>query len=144
MARPRTAQEIIDQAIRENRPAERILYGFAVIFVLCGVGTLGYGVLAGSEVPAILGVIASALFYPAMREAREIRRQNIAIRLLESPLSKAGTSEDAAVSIRAAFSEIFGGGTHGGEGTQELGSLRTKLNDGMTPPAAAVVSTAPK
>ncbi len=38
--RTRTAKQVIDQAIAENRPGERILYGFAVVLVAGGMITL--------------------------------------------------------------------------------------------------------
>jgi len=50
---------------------------------------------------------ATALIFPAFREARGIRRQNIAIRLLEAPLRMAKTSEEAANAINKAFEQVF-------------------------------------
>jgi hypothetical protein len=47
------------------------------------------------------------LDYPAMRQARQIRRENIAIRLLESPLSKAETSHEASIAVKEFFSDTF-------------------------------------
>ncbi len=94
---------IIDKAIDENRFGERLLYGFACSFVFAGLGLLVGGYLKGDGVIALAGGIASGLFWPAMREAKEIRNTNLAIRLLEDPLSRAETSSEAANTIREFF-----------------------------------------
>jgi hypothetical protein len=44
-----------------------------------------------------------------MHLTKGIRQQNIAIRLLEAPLARADTAQQAAEAIRAAFSDIFVG-----------------------------------
>jgi hypothetical protein len=56
---------------------------------------------------ALAGGIASVLFWPAMSQARQIRRENIAIRLLEGPLSMAETSKEAADALREFFVNTF-------------------------------------
>jgi hypothetical protein len=109
MAKQRTAQEVIDQAIRENRFGERLLYGFACLFVGCGITTLLHGIFAGAATEAVLGAVGSSLFYPAMHLAKQIRHQNIAIRLLEASLARADTAQDAASAIRSAFRVVFTG-----------------------------------
>lgn len=65
------------------------------------------GVLGNEPLVALAGGIASALFYPAMRQAWQIRRENIAIRLLESPLGKAETSHQAADALNEFFVNTF-------------------------------------
>ncbi len=107
MPKQRTAQEVVDLAIRENRFGERLLYGFASLFVACGVAAIAHGIYSSATIETLVGAIGSALFYPAMHLAKRIRQQNIAIRLLEAPLSRADTAQDAAVAIRTAFSEVF-------------------------------------
>lgn|SRR5215831_13328516 len=109
MATPRTAREIIDQAIHENRVAEWLCYVFAGVFVAVGVGVLIAGAVAGQGLVALAGSIASTLFWPALSNARQIRKENMAIRLLEAPLSIAGTSKAAAEALRDAFTGIFVG-----------------------------------
>jgi hypothetical protein len=52
-----------------------------------GVGVLIMGAYHGQQVIAASGAVASTLFYPAMRLARRVREQNMAIRLLEIPLT---------------------------------------------------------
>jgi hypothetical protein len=80
MAR-RSAREVIDQAIRENRRSEWLLYFFAVLFVTVGLSVLVYGVARGEAVSTLAGLVSSALFWPAMTSARRTRKENIAIRL---------------------------------------------------------------
>ena len=50
----------------------------------------------GQWVAISAGTVATALFWPAMREARQIRWENILIRLLEEPLSRADSAKAAA------------------------------------------------
>ena len=99
----RSATEIIDQAIHENRFAEIVLYSLAVAVVLVGSSVLVYGVLSGQTVVSIVGVISNSLFVPAMMFAKRIRTENIAIRLLEASLIRADTAREAAEAIRENF-----------------------------------------
>ena len=103
----RTAQEVIDQAINDNRPGEYLLYGFATVFVLSGTIALITGAIRNEGLVALAGGIGSTLFYPAMRLARQIRRENIAIRLGELPLSKAETSHEASIALKEFFVDTF-------------------------------------
>jgi hypothetical protein len=103
----RSPKQVIDQAIKDNRYSEWILYGFAVAFVLAGMTALIWGMVRGEGVIAVAGAIAGGLFFPAMYQAREIRRENIAIRLLESPLNMAATSKEAADTLREFFATTF-------------------------------------
>jgi hypothetical protein len=107
MANLRTAQEVIDQAIRENPAGEWLCYAFAVVFVIVGGTVIVLGASAGEGLVSLAGSIASILFWPAMREARQMRKENMAIRLLEAPLSMAGTSKAAAEALRDAFTAVF-------------------------------------
>jgi hypothetical protein len=52
---PRSARDVIDEAIRENRFGERLLYGFAVVFVLAGVAALIVGMVQSDGVVALAG-----------------------------------------------------------------------------------------
>jgi hypothetical protein len=101
---PRTAKEIIDQAINDNRAREYHCYRCATIFVLIGVVIIAYGLVTGSWPQTAVGTLVIGMFLLAMRDALEIRRENIAIRLMEVPLSKATTARDAAEVIRDVFS----------------------------------------
>jgi hypothetical protein len=106
-ALPRTANQVIDQAIEDNKFTEHLLNGFAIVFVACGLLTLIAGAIRNESLVTIAGAVATSLFYPAMRQARQIRRENIAIRLLESPLSKAETSHEASIAVKEFFSDTF-------------------------------------
>jgi hypothetical protein len=107
MAKTRSAQQVIDQAISENRFGEYLCYIFAVVFVLVGVGVVIWGAWIAQGTVSIAGSIAGILFWPAMQEAPQVRRENIAIRLLEAPLSLASTATAAAEALREAFITIF-------------------------------------
>ena len=65
------------------------------------------GALAGQGIVSVAGSIASILFWPALREARQIHKENMAVRLLEVPLSMAGTAKAAAEALRDAFTTVF-------------------------------------
>ena len=99
--------EVIDAAIRENRAGEYILYGLSVLFALVGVGTLIYGIVKGTAIMSLAGAIASGLFWPAMREARKTRKESLAVRLLEAPLSRADTVKEAADMLREVFDSLM-------------------------------------
>jgi hypothetical protein len=99
----RTANQVIDQAIKENRLGEYLLYLFSCTTFFVGIAALGIGAYNGEKLTASLGMVASAMFYPAMRLARKIREQNVAIRLLEIPLNNAKTAEEAALVLKAFF-----------------------------------------
>ena len=102
-----TAKQVIDQAIGDNKLNEYLLYGFASVLVFCGVAVLVVGAYRGEGLVALAGSISSGLFFPAMNEARKICRENIAIRLLERPLSMAETSHEAADALKEFFLDTF-------------------------------------
>jgi hypothetical protein len=123
MAEPRTAKQVIDQAIRENRLGERLCYGFATVFVAIGIAVVGRALFAEQSVwTTLVGAAVSALFWPAMNAARQIRRENLAIRLLEFPLDKAETAQAAADMLQKAFLDVFvkRGGEHRAETEAKL------------------------
>lgn len=103
----RSAKDLIDQAIAENRTPERLYYVFASVLMAVGVGSIVYGAVNGEGLVALAGGIATALFVPAMGGVRAIRRENLAIRLLEASLERAESAEEAARVIRDAFKDIF-------------------------------------
>lgn len=104
---PQSAYSVVDKAIRENRYGEIILYLLSILVVLTGIFAIIYGALKGEGLVALSGSIATALVFPAFKRAEEIRRQNIAIRLLEALLRTAETSEEAADAIKEAFQKVF-------------------------------------
>lgn len=107
MVQPRSAREIIDEAIRENRAGEWITYGIAIVCVLVGVAAIIAGIVLDQGLVTLAGAIASALFWPAMEAARKTRRENLSIRLLEAPLSRAETATEAADALRKVFYNTF-------------------------------------
>jgi hypothetical protein len=112
---PRTAKDIIDQAINENRFGERLLYAFATVVVLVGAGAIVAGIVSRSGLVALAGAIASSLFVPAMNAARRTRRENLCIRLMEAPLSRAETATEAADALRKVFYNLFNEGSSDSE-----------------------------
>lgn len=103
----RTPKQIIDQAIRENASGLRFRYGLMAVFVLIGSFVLIWGTVTGSGTTAIAGSLATALFLQPMREARQIGRENLAIRLLEVPLSQTENANEAAELLRRFFDNVF-------------------------------------
>jgi hypothetical protein len=99
---------VINQAIGENRFGEYLLYTFAAVFVGAGVAVLIAGLLQKEGLLALAGGIAGSLFWPAMESARKIRKENIAIRLIEYPLGRAESAREAAIALREFFSKALG------------------------------------
>ncbi len=85
--RGRSGQKIVDEAIVENRIATWLLYFFAAILVAAGTIALLVGVFGEEPLTAFVGALSDALFIPAMYFARQIREDNINLRLLEAPLT---------------------------------------------------------
>ena len=94
MRGPFRVNEVIDSAISENRSAERILLGIAGLFLGLGTTVLIVGLIRDSVV-AYAGVVESVLFVPAVSLVLRIRKENIALRILEIPLRKARTAQEA-------------------------------------------------
>ena len=104
----RTAEEVIDAAIRENRPNEYILYAFAFLFVGLGTGSFIFSLWSGHWTLSIGSALETGLFYPAMNMVQRIRRENQTIRLLELALTNATTAADAATAVHKIFAHEFG------------------------------------
>ena len=103
----RTSREIIDEAISDNRRSEYLAYRFATVFVLVGVAVIVWSMFAKEPLATIGGSIESVLFWPALNSVRRTRKENIAIRLLEAPLSRADSAKEAADMLRDAFKDVF-------------------------------------
>ena len=104
----RSAQQIIDTAIRENRANEYLLYIFAIVFVALGTSGFIYSLSSNHWTLSIGSALESGLFYPALRAVQQIRRENQQIRLLEIPLNNAATADDAAEALSKMFLKGFG------------------------------------
>jgi hypothetical protein len=103
----RSARDLIDRAIGENRNNERLLYVFSAIFVAIGAFALCWSIVVNAGLASVGGIVSSVLFLPAMQMARRIREQNIALRMLEVPLDRAQTAEEASQLLRDFFARAF-------------------------------------
>jgi hypothetical protein len=109
----RTAEEVIDAAIRENRPNEYLLYAFAILFVVLGTGSFIFSIWLGHWTLSIGSALETGLFYPAMSAVQKTRRENQKIRLLELALTNASTAAEAATVLHRAFAHEFGDNKEG-------------------------------
>ncbi len=99
----RTSKDVIDQAIRDNRVPEAILYGFACVFVLSSMTLIGLFVWIRMPLAAVSAVALGGLAWLTVRMTQGLRQQNRMLRMLEVPLMKAGTAEEAAEMLTTAF-----------------------------------------
>ena len=108
MAAPRSAKQVIDQLIKENRWWEWFCFIAICAFLLVGVGVIVRAMLVDqSDVLTVVGGVCNVLIWPSLGHARRIRKENQMMRLLEIPLSKAETAEKAADMIREMFVAVF-------------------------------------
>jgi hypothetical protein len=105
----RTATEVITQAIAENRRPEYLLYAFACIFVLTGEALIGWSIYVRLPLASIVGVALNGLAWPAYKATRQLRTENLMLRMLEIPLSKAKTADEAAKMLTDSFVQRFQG-----------------------------------
>ena len=103
----RTAKEVIDQAIAENKSGEWLIYGFATVFALVGLFLLIWAALKGELIVALAGALSGSLCWPAVRAVERIRSQNMAIRTLEIALRRADTGKKAAKMLVDLYGELF-------------------------------------
>lgn len=100
-----TVQDVINRAIRENRTAEILLYCFTVLFVVVGAVVIIWSLIRNSPATGAVGVASSVLFVPGITNARRIRKENLMIRLMEVPLTRAETADDAARIVTLLFQQ---------------------------------------
>ena len=100
---PRTAREVIDVAIGENKAWDWLCWLLVILFPLAGVGVLIFGAVRGEGLVSLSGAIASALFWPALRYAITIRKANLEVRMLELTVSRATDPKEIAKAIRDVF-----------------------------------------
>ena len=68
---PRTAREVIDAAIRENRSWEWVSFGLTVAFAVVGLVVLAVGAYQGNGLVALAGTVAGAVHsYDGIRRFR--------------------------------------------------------------------------
>lgn len=101
--RPRTATEVVDAAIRENRFGEFVLYGIAIACVVSGLALLAVATIRRDPITGVLGAVCTSLFWPAAKLARQIRKETLAVRLIEAPLLRAETANEAAQMLQHFF-----------------------------------------
>lgn len=111
----RTAKEVIDQALQENAGSKVLCYGIACSVVLAGLVVLLWGAYHLQGIVALSGALASGLFWPALHYAREIRKENITIRLFEVPLANATTADSSAKLLVKLLKDAFGAKAKGRE-----------------------------
>jgi hypothetical protein len=103
----RTVTDVISQAIEENRRPEYLLYTFACIFVLTGEALIGWSIYARLPLNSVIGLMLNGLAWPAYNATRQLRAENLMLRMLEIPLSKAKTAEEAAKMLTERFAHHF-------------------------------------
>jgi len=77
----RSAQEVIDQAIADNRFGEYLLYGFAIVFVTVGVILIGVGIFRNNPYAMIGGPVESVV----VRAGHEVGMEKSAVPTWRSP-----------------------------------------------------------
>jgi hypothetical protein len=103
----RTAKDVIDQAIRENKSVERLLYVLCSAATGIGLFVLVLAAVQRQPIVALASSIPISLLWPAIRFTKDTRKENIALRLLEVPLSRAQTATAAAETLKHLFLDIF-------------------------------------
>lgn len=103
----RGARQVIDTAIQENRANEYLLYVFGVGSFLIGCLVIVWSLYRNQPVATLAGAVESALFAPAVYFIRQIRRENMKLRMLELPLSSAKSADEAATAIIKLFAAEF-------------------------------------
>jgi hypothetical protein len=104
------AQEVISQALRENRSIEWISYGMALVLFVSGLLLLGFGV-AKDDVATRVGAFVSGsiielLILIPFRFAINSRRHNIALRMLGLILNRVDDPKSVAPLLKETFVSV--------------------------------------
>ena len=86
---------------------EYLLYVFACLFVLTGEALIGFALYNRNSVAAVAGVALNGLAWPAYYATRAIREVNMVLRMLEVPLAKVKTADEAASMLTETFGTLF-------------------------------------
>lgn len=105
----RSARAVIDQAISENKVGERLIYCLATAVCSAGLFAVIWGTLHSQGTVALAGSLPTAMLWPALNFASNVRKQNVALRLLEIPIERAATATASAEMLKHAFSVVFHG-----------------------------------
>lgn len=103
----RTAEEVINQAISENRLPEYILYGMSIIFVVSGGILIVWSLAHNFGWGAVAGVGLDGLVWPAFAQTKRLRQENLVLRMLEISLSRAHTADEAATMLTERFASLL-------------------------------------
>ncbi|CAM2007327.1 hypothetical protein [Acanthopleuribacter pedis] len=104
----RSIHDVLQDAIADGKVPERILLSFAILIGFTGMGVIYVGIYANPQIEvAALGTAMESLVLVAVNMVKNIRRENYSIRLLEIPLSKASTSEEAAKLLSTFFRDTW-------------------------------------
>ena len=101
----RSAQEVITSAINENKLNEYLLYAFALLTFLVGTAIIIWSLIEKQPIATLAGAVESALFAPAVYYMRQLRRENLKLRMIEVPLSLAKSANEARTLITELFSK---------------------------------------
>ena len=108
----RTAREVIDQAIHENRLWEYVCLALILAFATTGITIVVYGAVVNNWALSISGSAVSILVWPSLSRANRIWDENRRIRLLEIALSQAKSGTEAIRFIREIFRAKDSGAKH--------------------------------
>ncbi|MCE2029726.1 hypothetical protein [Sessilibacter corallicola] len=111
----RSAKQVIDQAILENKIPEYMLYIFSVFLFFSG------GYIYFSDENALLATVLEVTVIPAIAMTKKFRERNMALRLMEIPLSNAQTAEEAARALKEVYMTMYNSQTNifGGKNEQQ-------------------------
>lgn len=84
-----------------------LLYAFACVFVLIGEALVGWSIYARLPLTALVGAALNGLAWPAYNATKQLRAENLMLRMLEIPLSKAHTADEAATMLTETFVHHF-------------------------------------
>lgn len=108
MAGPRSPRSVINDAIKETAGFNSLCYWGLVVFGSVGVFAIVVGVCRGDPWLGGLGTIPAGLCWPALHYAILIRKQNVALRMLELSLDDVKSANEALKAINEAFGFHFG------------------------------------
>lgn len=84
-----------------------LAYLAIVVSLIGGIAGLIQASLGQQPLVAVLSGVLSVCIWPSLRFALLVRRQNIALRLLEIPLNQARTAEEMAKLLREFFKAAY-------------------------------------
>lgn len=94
-----TAQSVIDKAIKENMISQYLMFIFASVSFCIGVFCVIYSIMVDKYSYAMISTFSGLVFIPSLKFISKSRKENLAIRLLEVPLSRADTAKQAAEAL---------------------------------------------